>query len=70
MEKKQKSIKKPSVRKKTARAPRKSEVAYVPRLPEYEKDMSHLMTPENRRPEIEELIRKMAGDKVVDRKLK
>ena len=30
-------------------------------LPEYKKDLSHLMTPENRRPEIEDLVRTMVA---------
>ena len=32
---------------------------YVVSLPEYQKDLSHLMTPENERPEVEKRIRKI-----------
>jgi predicted RNase H-like HicB family nuclease len=54
--------------KNTTRVTRKDkkETYYVVCLPEYEKDLSHMMTPENARPEIGELIRKMAGSKLTD----
>jgi len=67
MQKKQKSIEKPLLSK---RASRKKEIFAVPRLPECGADISSLMTKENRRPEVEELIRKMAGNMVVNRKIK
>ena len=65
MKKKPESISKNT---RTKRTPK--EVFGVVSLPEYEKDLSHLMTEKNRRPEQEEKYRILAGNKLVSRKLK